>query len=207
MAPRGRPKKADTDKKRNNVTVAFDDHLKGVIDEAAEDAGRSISGEIQHRLISYDLLLGSIDFLTGNPDARELCRIIGEAAVGLDSEGVSVSPQSLRLTLLQALFEAHEIEKDDIDALPITDREACTKVGFEIFERHFDNSRRFKLLMDRARKRIASLEDNPKTAWSREFSIEAAKDQLDTAVTKPGLTKDQIAEIDKLRARLEGIEK
>ena len=47
---RGRPRKPDREKRRNNVTIRMRDSLKGLLKESAVDAGRSLSEEIEFRL-------------------------------------------------------------------------------------------------------------------------------------------------------------
>ena len=47
---RGRPRKPDREKRRNNVTIRMRDSLKGILEESAVDAGRSLSEEIEFRL-------------------------------------------------------------------------------------------------------------------------------------------------------------
>ena len=47
---RGRPRKPDSEKRRNNVTFRIRDSLKGILEESAVDAGRSLSEEIESRL-------------------------------------------------------------------------------------------------------------------------------------------------------------
>ena len=47
---RGRPRKPDSEKRRNNVTIRMRDSLKRRLKEAAVDAGRSLSEEIEFRL-------------------------------------------------------------------------------------------------------------------------------------------------------------
>ena len=47
---RGRPRKPDSEKRRNNVTIRMRDSLKRRLKESAVDAGRSLSEEIEFRL-------------------------------------------------------------------------------------------------------------------------------------------------------------
>ena len=47
---------AESERRRNTINVRFDDAAWHVIDQAAAFAGRSLSGEIQHRLTEYEML-------------------------------------------------------------------------------------------------------------------------------------------------------
>ena len=53
---RGRPPKAEGEKRRNTINVRLDDVAHGKIERAASEAGRSLSGEIQSRLADYELV-------------------------------------------------------------------------------------------------------------------------------------------------------
>ncbi len=55
--------KSSDEKKSHMVTIRMDRPMKASMDEAAEATGRSLSGEIQHRLADYESLRGFVDRL------------------------------------------------------------------------------------------------------------------------------------------------
>ena len=46
--------KSSDEKKSHMVTIRMDRPMKASLNEAAEATGRSLSGEIQHRLANYE---------------------------------------------------------------------------------------------------------------------------------------------------------
>ena len=52
---RGRPRKPDSEKRRNNVTIRMKDDLKRRLEEDAYSQGRSLSEEIEFRMERKDL--------------------------------------------------------------------------------------------------------------------------------------------------------
>ena len=61
---RGRPPKAESKRRRNTINVRLDDAAHSEVEQAASEAGRSLSGEIQHRLADYERMSEVINAIT-----------------------------------------------------------------------------------------------------------------------------------------------
>ena len=57
---RGKPPKAESERRRNTINVCLDDAAWRVIDQAAAFAGRSLSGEIKRRVIEDEQMRETI---------------------------------------------------------------------------------------------------------------------------------------------------
>ena len=106
MAQRGRPKKPDAEKKRHNVTVAFDDSLKVALDAAASASGRSLSGEIQYRLERYEMMSRSYAVATKRSSTQKILIGIGS----LDDE-ISDADLAKITTDPPDLLDEHELRE------------------------------------------------------------------------------------------------
>lgn len=98
MAPKA---KADAEKKRNVINVRFDDALHSQIREAAEISGRSLSGEVQHRLEDYERLHRAHEVIT---QSAELQRYLREIARLHDIASDIAGFSDLDEKMTQALF-------------------------------------------------------------------------------------------------------
>lgn len=85
---RGRPPMAAGEKRRNTINVRFDDAAHADIEQAALEAGRSQSGEIQHRVNEYQFLHRLLDDSAAIEVAvvlKNLRKIAGSRAISLES--------------------------------------------------------------------------------------------------------------------------
>ncbi len=57
---RGRPALPDSERRRNTINVRFDDATWRDLEKAAAVAGRSLSGEIQRRLVEHEQMRETI---------------------------------------------------------------------------------------------------------------------------------------------------
>ena len=67
---RGRPRKPDSEKRRNNVTITMRDVVKERLQEAAANAGRSLSKEIEFRL---ELIFAERIYFGGDRGYEDAC--------------------------------------------------------------------------------------------------------------------------------------
>ncbi len=63
----GRPQMPESERRRNTINVRLDDAAHSEIAQAASEAGRSLSGEIQYRVSRYDDLVALVDALLPRP--------------------------------------------------------------------------------------------------------------------------------------------
>lgn len=105
MAPRGRPPKPATERKRRNVTVAFHDALKDKMDAAAEASGRSLSSEIQHRLAQYNQLERAYGIATSDPEVQTVNRDMSllRDIVTKHSKGQGWTPEQETIAFFSAM--------------------------------------------------------------------------------------------------------
>jgi len=69
---RGRPPKAESDRRRNTINVRLDDAAHSSVERTASEAGRSLSGEIQHRVTDYESMRSFVDRLLDDSVAIEI---------------------------------------------------------------------------------------------------------------------------------------
>ena len=97
---RGRPPKAESKRRRNTINVRLDDAAHSEVEQAASEAGRSLSGEIQHRLADYERMSEVINAITKD-------RTLIPAIIGISNMKQSAAEYAIRdLPEDAAVYEA-----------------------------------------------------------------------------------------------------